>query len=158
MHEHRPDGLISAVGFGGFLIILGFLFVVTPNLWQHLTDFANDLTARAVPLGTSTSSIVLPAPAHAAAHHALYQALITFDIAIGVLQVILLSLRLWMHAATRKIADKAGDAVFWLGAAGLVQVLLLQGTLSSWFQFWAALIILIGVTMIVRAFVHFARR
>jgi len=158
MYEHQHDGLISAVSFGGFLIILGLIFVATPDLWQHITSFFDNLTTQAVPLGSGTSNVVLPAPANPAAHQALYKALINFDAAIGALQVILLVMGVGLHVSTGKIAEKVGDLVFWFGAAVLVQIFLLQGTLGSWFQYWAALIILIGITLIARAFVHFIMR
>jgi hypothetical protein len=158
INERRHEGLISAVSFGAFLIIVGLIFILTPDLWEKITKFFNDIGTSAIPFGGSTSNIVLPAPAHPDAHQILYQTLIIFNIAMGVLQVFTLALRVAFHSGTRRIADKAGDLVFWFGAAVLVQIFLLAGTLNGWFQYWAALIILFGITMITRAIVHFARR
>lgn len=50
--------------------------------------------------------------------------------------------------------------VFWLGASYVVGTFLNETTtLEGWFAFWAAIIMLIGVTLIVRAIIlatHFA--
>ncbi len=155
IHEHRHDGLISAIGVGGFLIIVGSLFLCTPTLWQNIVHFFQDLTIQTVP---GTTNVLLPAPANPADYHVFYRALVIFEVAIGVLEVVLFLRRIWSHSSTHKIADKAADMGFGCGAAVLVQIFHLQGTLSSWFQYWTALIILIGITMIARAIVHFARR
>jgi hypothetical protein len=156
-HRHG-DGFVTALAFGGFLIIIGLLFVLTPDLWQKVTDFFNSITTTAVPFGSSTSNVMLPAPADPAAHQVLYNAVLQFDVAFGILQVIILGLRIWVHSRTRRIAETLGNAVFWLGAAVLVNVFLLTGTLNGWFEYWAALIVVVGVSLIARAFVHFAKR
>jgi hypothetical protein len=158
IHERRHEGLISAVSFGAFLIIVGLVFILTPDLWGKIVKFFNDITNAGVPFGATTSNIVLPAPAHPDSHQVLYQTLSIFDVAMGALQAFILALRIGVHSGTRKIADKVGDLIFWFGAAILVQAILLNGTLSSWFQYWAAIIILFGITMIARAIVYFARR
>jgi hypothetical protein len=51
-----------------------------------------------------------------------------------------------------------GNLIFWLGAPVMANTFLLEGTLSGWFQFWSALIVLIGVSLIARFFVHLAGR
>ena len=152
------DGIITAIAFGGFLIIVGLLFVLTPDLWQKITDFFNSFTTKAVPLGSSTSNVMLPAPADPAAHQVLYNAVMQFDIAFGILQVFIFGLRMFAHSKTRRLAETLGNAVFWLGSAVLVNVFLLAGTLSGWFEYWAAIIVLVGVSLIARAIVHFVKR
>jgi hypothetical protein len=158
LNDRKYEGLISAVSFGAFLIIVGLIFILTPGLWDQIVKFANDITTSSFPFGGANSTMSLLAPAHPDAHQIIYQSLLIFDIAIGALNVFMLALRLSLHSGTRRIAQQIGDIVFWFGAAVLVQVLLLQGTLNSWFQYWAAIIILFGITMIARAIVHFARR
>jgi len=157
MGRHQ-EGLLTALGFGGFLIIVGLVFALTPNLWQRVMDFFHDISTVTFPLGSSTSNIVLPAPQHSGNHDVLYTALLQFDVALGILQVIILGLRVWIHSTTRKIADTIGDAIFWLGSAALVNAFLLTGTHSSWFEYWATLIILVGVSFVARAIVYFVRR
>jgi hypothetical protein len=155
---HRHDGFITAIAFGGFLIILGLIFSLTPDLWQKITDFFNSMSTATVPFGSSTSNLVLSAPSDPSAHNALYTAVIQFDVAFGILQVFILGLRIWAHSRTRRISETLGHAVFWLGAAVLVNMFLITGTLSGWFEYWAALIILVGVSFIARAIVHFAKK
>jgi hypothetical protein len=159
IHEKRHDsGFITAVAFGGFLIIVGVLFASTPNLWQNITYFFGHITNYAFPSGSSSSQIILPAPSNPAAHNALYTALLQFDVAFGILQVFVLALRLWTRSTIRRISETLGNAVFWLGAAVLVNTFLLAGTLSGWFQYWAALIIVVGVSLVTRGLVYFAKK
>lgn len=156
--KHRHDGLISAIAFGGFLIVVGLIFSLTPGLLQMISDFFSDITTRTVPINSTTSNIILPAPAHTASHSALYTALMQFDIGIGILQVVILSLRIVYRSQTTKIAETVGDLVFWFGAAFLVSTFLQLGTPDGWFTYWGALIALIGASLIVRAIVYVVRR
>jgi hypothetical protein len=48
--------------------------------------------------------------------------------------------------------------IFWFGAAYLVSVFLLAGTAAAWFEYWASLIILIGVALVARALVLLAKK
>jgi hypothetical protein len=158
MHDHWfSEGVITAVAFGGFLILVGLVFALTPDLPQKIVSFFDNLTSSAAPIG-SNSNIVLPAPADPSAHQALYTAVLYFDIGFGVLQALILALRLFVHSKIRRIAETIGNIVFWFGAALVVNVFLLTGTLSGWFEYWAALVIVVGASFIARAFVYFAKR
>lgn len=81
-----------------------------------------------------------------------------FDLAIGILQILILALRLGMHSPTGKTAETVGNLIFWLGAAVLVNMFLLTGTINGWFEYWGAFIVLIGITLVARAIVYFAKR
>lgn len=153
--EH--EGLISAIGFGGFLIMLGFVFAFTPDLLQKISSFFGDLAVQRLPF-SSIGNVMLPAPRHPAAHIDLYNAVMQFDIGIAILQIVILALRFGLVARTRRIAETIGNLVFWAGAAITVNTFLLMGTLTGWFEYWAALIIVIGVSIVARALVHFVRR
>ncbi len=158
-HKHPTnEGLITAVAFGGFLITVGLVFSLNPDLPQLITNFFSNITTRPYPVDSTTSNFFLPAPANPTAHFDLYSALIQFDIGIGILQVIILALRIAFHSKTDKIAETIGNLIFWFGAAVLVSTFLQAGTLESWFTYWGALIVLVGITLIARAIVHFARR
>ena len=154
----RGDGIITAIAFGGFLIIVGLLFALTPDLWQKITYFFDHIGTASFPYGGANSTISLPAPTDPATHKVLYTALLQFDIAFGILQVLILGIRISAHSRVGRISETLGNAVFWFGAAILVNVFLLTGTLSGWFQYWAALIVVVGVSLIARAFVYFAKR
>ena len=161
VHPRPPaETLITAVAVGSVFIIIGAVFVFTPDLSGKIVNFFQDMntTAPFPFLGTSNSTISLPAPAHPDAHTILYNAVMQFDIGIGILQVAILAVRLYVRSPRKKIAETVDHTVFWLGAAVLVSVFLLAGTTTAWFAYWAALIALIGVSMVTRAVVLFVTR
>jgi hypothetical protein len=144
------EGLITALSIGGFFIILGFVFAFTPGIAGQTTSFFSDLTTTAFPFGSPGSTMSLLAPAHPASHQGFYTAVMNFLIGVGVLQIVILALRLATHSRVSRIAQSVGDLIFWLGAAIVANVFLLAGTLSGWFQFWSSLIVLIGLSLIAR--------
>jgi hypothetical protein len=156
--NRHQEGLITALAFGGFFIIIGMLFVLTPNLWQNINAFFDHLTTATFPYGSPGSTISFVAPANPAAHQALYTSALQFDVAIGILQIVILILRIRIRSQTRRIAETIGNTVFWLGAAFMVNTFLLLGTLIGWFEYWSALIVIAGVSMIARALVYFVKR
>jgi hypothetical protein len=109
------------------------------------------------PVGSTGSTVNLPAPANPGMHNALYSAVFIFDLGIGVLQIVILVLRLIVRSPIRRIAETVGNLIFWFGAAILVNIFLLAGTLTSWFQYWAALIALVGVSIIARGLIHLSK-
>ena len=152
------EGLITAVSFGGFLIILGIVFALTPGTWQAVTNFFNDLTLKAYPFGSPGSTISVLTPAHPDVHASFYNAVMGFCFGIGALQIIILILRLIVHSHIGKISETIGNLVFWIGAAFSVDAFLLAGTLTGWFQFWAVLLLILGVSLIARGLVYLFRR
>jgi hypothetical protein len=149
------EGLITALAVGGFLIILGAVFGLTPGIPQRIIDFFSDFTGQSYPLSGGT--VVLPAPAHPSMHMAVYGAVFNFMVGIAVLQIAILALRLFYQSSFRRISETVGNLIFWAGGAVVAQVFLLSGTLSGWFAFWASLIIIVGVSLIVRGLLHFAK-
>ena len=93
-HRERAlhEGLITALAVGGFFIIVGVVFGLTPGITGAIRRFLQDLTGVTYP--AINGSIVLPAPAHPAAHLDFYQAVFNFMLAIGVLQIVILAARL----------------------------------------------------------------
>jgi hypothetical protein len=152
------EGLITALSIGGFFIILGLVFAFTPAISQQTNNFFSDLTTVTFPYGSPGSTVSLLAPAHSADHQGFYTAVMNFLIGIGVLQIVILVLRFAVHSRINRIAQSVGDLIFWLGAAVLANVFLLAGTQSGWFQFWSALIVIIGVSLIARFFVYLFKR
>jgi hypothetical protein len=149
------EGLITALAVGGFLIILGIVFGLTPGIPQKTIDFFGDFTAQSYPYAAGT--IVLPAPAHPSAHMDFYGSVVNFMIGIAVLQVVILAVRLWAHSRLGRIAETVGNLVFWAGGAVVANVYLLTGTLGGWFTFWASLIIIVGISLIVRGIIYYSR-
>jgi hypothetical protein len=152
------EGVITAVAVGGFLIILGLVLTLTPDIAQKSNLYFGDLKQVSFPYGSPGSTVSLLAPANPADHSGFYTAVMNFALGIGILQILILALRLNMHSPIRRIAETVGNLVFWLGAAVLVNVFLVAGTLSGWFQFWGALLVLIGVSLIVRFLILFAKK
>jgi hypothetical protein len=152
------EGLITAISIGGFFILLGAAFAFTPGIAEKTSAFFSDLTTVTFPFGSPGSTASLLAPAHPAEHQGFYTAVLTFLIGVGVLQIVILALRLVVHSHIRRIAQSVGDLIFWLGAAIVANVFLLTGTHNGWFQFWSSLIVLIGLSLIARFFVYFISR
>ncbi len=152
------EGLITALSIGGFFIILGILFGLTPAISQNTNKFFSDLTTVTFPFGNPGSTVSLLAPAHPADHQGFYSAMMNFLIGVGVLQIVILGLRLAVHSRIRRIAQSIGDLIFWIGAAVMANVFLLAGTQIGWFQFWSSLIVLIGVSLITQFFVYLSKR
>ncbi len=152
------EGLITALSIGGFFIILGLVFGFTPTISQNINTFFSDLTTVTFPFGSIGSTASLLAPAHPGNHQSFYLAVMNFLIGVGVLQIVILALRLAVHSQIRRLAQSVGDLIFWIGAAVMANVFLLTGTQSGWFQFWSSLIVLIGVSLIARFFVFLAKR
>jgi hypothetical protein len=155
--NRHAEGVITVIAFGGFLVIVGVLFALNTNLWQNITAFFDHMTTATFPFGSPNSTIALPAPANPAAHQALYTSLLHFDVAFGILQIVILAFRIRIRSRIRRIAEAVGNAVFWLGAAFMVNSFLLLGTLTGWFEYWGALIVIVGVSMVARALVYFAK-
>jgi len=157
-HGYLHEGLITAISIGGFFIILGAVFAFTPGITEKTSAFFSDLTTVTFPFGSPGSTASLLAPAHPAEHQGFYTAVMTFLIGVGILQIAVLALRLAVHSRIRRVAQSVGDLIFWLGAATVANVFLLTGTHNGWFQFWASLIVIIGLSLIARFFVYFISR
>jgi hypothetical protein len=152
------EGLITALAIGGFFIILGSVFAFSPGIVSYTNAFFSDLTTVTFPFGNPGSTVSLLAPAHPAEHQGFYTAVMNFLIGVGVLQIVILALRLVVHSRIRRIAQSVGDLIFWLGAAIVANAFLLLGTHNGWFQFWSSLIVIIGLSLIGRFFVYLAKR
>ena len=151
------ENLISAVSVGVVFILFGIVFVLAQpsSLWDSILAFFTDFTWQSVP----GMVISLPAPAHPAAHAVLYTAAFQFCIGLGILQVILLALRLMLQSPIGKTAETVGNLVYWFGAAYLITTYLGDApNITQWFMFWAAILIMLGLSLIARALVLLTKR
>jgi hypothetical protein len=153
-HRSRGEAVISAVSAGLFLVLVGVIVIINQNLWSNIRNFFNDFTQVTV----TNTQVSLPAPATPAAHTAVYSATFQFALGIAILEILILAMRFGVGSRIRRKAQTVGDLIFWLGAAYLLYNLAdMKNTLSvsqqqtMWFQFWAAIIILFGISLIVRA-------
>jgi hypothetical protein len=141
------DGLITAISAGFFLLLVGVIFVITPNLFDSILDFFKDFKLVDVP----NTNIIFPGPEFPANHLTVYQAAGLASTALCGFQIFILALRFVIPSSWGKRAETVGNFVYWAGAAFLIQTFLVEST--QWFIFWSTLIIIIGVSLIARAIV-----
>ena len=144
--QHHEE-LFTAISIGFFLLLVGTLFVINPDLFGSIIDFFKDFELVDVP----HTSIMLPAPESPQLYLTVYQAARQFSIALGVFQVVILALRFVIPSSWGKRSETVGNLVFWVGAGFLIQLFLIETT--QWFVFWSTIIILAGVSIIARAVV-----
>jgi len=155
--EKKKENLVTAIYVGSVFIILGSVYFINQSnsFWSSISDFFTSITLAQVP-GVSFS---LPAPANPAAHIALYVAVFQFTLGLGILEIGVLALRIYLRSSVTRKAETVGNLVFWLGASFLILAYLVRMTLmTEWFVFWAGIILLGGISLLVRAFVFLAKR
>lgn len=155
------EGLISAISAGLFFVLLGIVIVINLNLGPKIIDFFGDIHTVQI----AQTTIYLPVPASPAAHTAVYSAAFQFAFGIGILHILTLTMRLILGSRIRRTAQTVGELVFWFGAAymlnnlaGMKTTLAISQQQEMWFQFWAVIIILVGLSLIARAAALFAAR
>jgi hypothetical protein len=153
----RGESLISAISAGVVFILIGLVFILAlpSSLWDSIVAFFSNFAWRSVPgLGIS-----LPAPADPRAYAVLYTAEFQFCIGLGILQVVLVAIRLAMGSPIRKTAETVGNLVKWFGGAYLITTYLNSTTtIGRWFMFWAGILIVLGLSLIARALVLLTKR
>ena len=148
----RGESIVGAVSVGVVFILFASVYILAlpDNLWDSVVAFFTDLSMRQVP-GTG---IYLPAPMNPAEHTVLYGAAYQFCLGLILLQAVVLLIRLFWNSPVRKKAETVGDIVFWSGSALLVATFLNENTtISTWFAYWACILIVIGTSLTVRAIV-----
>ena len=140
------NGVFSAISAGFFFILVGAIFMVTPNLFDKVLDFLRDFDLVSVP---NQPGWALPAPGFPRAHSGVYSAVEQFSFAFGLFQIAILVLRFIFYSPWTKKAETTSNLIFWLGAGFLTRMLLIETT--RWFVFWAGIIMLIGVSLVSRA-------
>ncbi|HVP92369.1 MAG TPA: hypothetical protein VMS94_01370 [Acidobacteriota bacterium] len=144
------DGFVSALSAGFFFVLVGVLFIVTPNLFDSIVRFFQNFDMVQVP--HFTTGFVLPAPKNPAMHVTVYSAATQFGLAWGLFLIGLLAVRILANSPLRKKAENASDIVYWLVNSYLVTIFLNSTTtIPQWFAFWAAIIMLAGITLLIRA-------
>ena len=146
-HRYR-EGLLSAISVGFFFILAGTIFIATPNLPEKAIDFFQNFEVVRV----ASSQVYLPAPISPSAYVTIYQAVGLFSLLWAFFEIAMLIIRVFAGSLLRKKVDGASNVSFWFGAYYLIGVFLDETvTQSRWFAFWAAIVVLIGVTLLVRA-------
>lgn len=153
--RRHHEGLLSAISVGFFLILVGVLFISTPSLADKVVTFFSHFQSAQV----GSTNIYIPAPEHLGDHIDIYVAARQFSLIWGVFLIAMLGGRFLFDSPLRRKAENLGNIVFWLGTVYLIQTFLVQTTqatpqtidVTKWLQFWAAIIMLIGVSLIARA-------
>jgi len=143
----HQDGLFTAISAGFFLLLIGTIFIITPNLFDAILDFFKDFKLVDVP----NTNIVFPGPEFPGSHLTVYQAAGQASAALCVFQIVILALRFTIPSSWGKRAETVGNFVYWAGAAFLIQLFLVEST--QWFVFWSTIIIIVGVSLIARTVV-----
>lgn len=148
------ESVITAISIGFFLVLVGILFVITPNLFGEITDLLSDFKLVEV---VPNSDVIFPGPESPSAFSVVYVSAAQFSFALGVFQIVILALRFFISSTWQKRAETVGNLVFWLGTGFLIQSFLIETT--QWFVYWSSVIMMIGVSLIARAgFMAVARR
>jgi len=145
-HEQHLKGTdwIGLVSLGFFLIIIGAVFVVTPDLTEQIKAFFKDFH-----LAEAYPNIKLPAPK--SPHPTIYEAITNFCYAFGASQIIILILRFAFKDSSSRKAETASGIIFWFGMgvfANFANSLLAEPT--GWFSLLSGLITMIGLLIISR--------
>jgi len=139
-------GLVS---LGFFLVILGAIFLITPDAVGAASAFIKDFTLVEIP---GTPRWLLPAPA--SSHPVIYGAVERFCLAFGASQAVVLILRFVFRSSVSKKAKSLGDIVFWSGISYIAGLLQTGGL--GWFTFWSGFIIFAGLSLIIRSLIILA--
>jgi len=157
LDDKKKENLISFLYIGFILIMLAVLYLVDvhTDLWNNFNHFLNTFVFATVP-GTG---IQLPAPESPAAYIILYKAAFQFCLGLGIIEIGVLLLRVWLNSPIPRKAETIENLVFWLGTSYLVVTYLVNITIiGEWFVFWAGIILIAGLSLVARAFVLIARR
>jgi hypothetical protein len=146
----RGTDWLSLISFGFFLILIGTIWMATPNLTEKVRDFFEDFHLQNV-----TENIVFPAPEHQYNHLDVYTAAMQFCLIFGAFQILILVLRFVLHESLNRTAETLSGIVFWF-SAGFFLYMLASQTIG-WFGFLAGLIISVGLTIIASSFVKLIR-
>ena len=155
--DKKKENLISALYIGFILVMLAALYFINTklDLWGNFNHFLNTFVFATVP-GTG---IQLPAPESPASYVILYKAAFQFCLGLGIIEIAVLSLRVWLNSPLPRKAETIENLVFWLGTSYLIVTYLVNVTIiSEWFVFWAGVIVIGGLSLVARAFVLKASR
>jgi hypothetical protein len=155
LSRRRREGVMGALSVGLFFVVIGVIFITTPDLLNNVISFIRNFDALRVP----STDVYLPAPKTPYVHTAVYSAAQQFSLIWAILEIAMLGLRIVFRSPLRKMAENASSIIFWFGEVYLIPTFLNDTTtLTMWFAYWAAVIMLAGITLIARAVILAAMR
>ena len=155
--EKKKENLITAIYFGAIFILLAIVYFASlPNsLWNGIMNFFSSFTLAEIP----GAGFPLPSPANPHAFVSLYYAVFELTLGLGILEIAILFLRIYLQSSVARKAETIGNLVFWLGASYLAITYLARITImSEWFVFWVGIVLIGGFSLVARAFVLLAKR
>jgi len=139
-HEEQDKFSFASLGF--FLLLIGVIWVITPNISQKVIDFFKDFK-----LAEISPNVLLPAPAH---HHpVVYTAVARFCFVVGIFQIVILVLRFFFREPLDRLAGTFSGIIFWLGVGFVSNLLAAEA--FEWFGFLGWFIVFIGLSLVVRS-------
>jgi hypothetical protein len=145
MASQKDENWFGLLSFGVFILLFALFFVIVPNYWSLVEEFFRDFKFEEV-----ASNVVFPVPQ---GHHpVVYETIMRFCVVFGLFQFVVLALRLYFRSKVNKVAETVSNIVIWLGAAYMFNLLLLK-PVDFWFPFLGGLIVVFGVSLIVRSVV-----
>lgn len=144
----RGSSWTGILTFGFFLLLVGSIWIATPNFTEEVTSFIEDFH-----LAKIGENIFFPAPAHS--HPVLFTAAMQFCFIFGAFQIIILALRFAFHESIDKKADTISGMAFWFSAGYFLNML--ANDAIGWFGFLAGLIICVGLSIVVSSMVKLFR-
>jgi tellurite resistance protein TehA-like permease len=146
-HErrHEKQDILGLASFGFLLVLISVIWINTPNLYRSIISFLGDFK--------STKEIFpnfsLPVPEHS--HPVVYTAVAQFCFVFGIFQIFILVLRLAFRESVDRIAETFSGIVFWFGAGYVSNAL--SGRIIGWFSFLSWIIVLIGLSLVIRSLI-----
>ena len=134
---------IGFISFGFFLILVGFIWLNTPDLKDAVVAFFKDFH-----LEKAFQNVRLPAPRSEWGHKVVYSAFQQFCLGYGLFQIVVLVLRFVFGSSVNDKAGTVSGVVFWLGLGFFAGLLATEAV--GWFAFLAGFIVVVGLSLIVR--------
>jgi hypothetical protein len=128
-------------------MLFAVFFIIVPNYYVKVQEFLQDFfTLKPLP---GIPEIYLPYPENA--HPIVYKTMMRFCAIFGLFQFGVLALRYYIRSSLSKVAETIGNIVSWLGVAYMFNLLLLD--VVEWVPFIGGVIVVFGVSLIVRSLV-----
>ena len=147
MASQKEENWFGILSFGVFILLFALFFIIVPDYWSSVEAFFGDFKFEEV-----ASNVVFPVPQ---SHHpVVYETIMRFCVVFGLFQFVVLALRLYFRSKVNKVAETVSNIVTWLGAAYMFNLLLIRATVDFWFPFLGGVIVVFGVSLIVRSVVN----
>ena len=147
--DNEPWDFLGLANFGMFLLVVGFIFAVTPGLVDKFSNFFMDFTMEEI-----SPNIFLPLPR--SSHPVLYNALYQFSLIFAVLHLPILAGRYIVKDSIRRESDTISSVVFWFGITVIFYMLLVDSI--QFRSLYVLFFIVLGISLIVQGIGAFIER